>query len=43
MTLENTKLSYALGFGFQASNNEAKYKALFVKLRWAKLEIFSDS
>lgn len=49
MTLKNTKLSYALRFGFYASNNEAEYEALLVGLRWLKemraerLEIYNDS
>ena len=43
------KISYALKFGFQASNNEAEYEALIVGLKLAKdvgaekLEIYSDS
>ena len=42
------KISYALKFGFQASNNEAKYEALIAGLKLAKdvgaekIEIFSD-
>ena len=43
------KISYALKFGFQASNNEAEYKALIAGHKLAKdvgakkFEIFSDS
>ena len=43
------KISYALKFGFQASNNEAEYKALIASLKLAKdvraekIEIYSDS
>ena len=42
-------MEYALGFGFQASNNEAKYEAVIAELNLAhsmeadKLEICSDS
>ena len=45
----DVKVSYALKFGFDASNNEAEYKALIVGLRLPKdigvekLEIFPDS
>ena len=44
-----TKISYALKFGFSASNNEAEYEALIAGLKLAKdvgaerIEIFSDS
>ena len=43
------KISYALKFGFEASNNEVKYEALIARIRLAKdigaekLEVFSDS
>ena len=43
------KILYALKFGFEASNNEAKYEALIVGIRLAKdigaekLEVFFDS
>ena len=43
------RMHCALRFGFKASNNEAKYKALIARLKLAKemkvesLEIFSDS
>ena len=43
------KISYALKFGFAASNNEAEYEALIAGLKLAKdvgaekIEIFSDS
>ena len=43
------KISYALKFGFRASNNEAKYEALVAALKVArhvgteKIQIFSDS
>ena len=49
MTLKNIELSYALRFGFYASNNEVEYEALLVRLRWPKemraegLEIYNDS
>ena len=49
MTSKNTELSSTLQFGFQVSNNEAKYEALLVGLRWEKemelekLEMYSDS
>ena len=42
-------MHYALRFGFQASNNEAEYKALIAGLKLAKemrvesLEIYNDS
>ena len=42
-------MHYALRFGFQASNNKAKYEALIARLKLAKemkvesLEIYSDS
>ena len=44
-----TKVSYALKFGFEASNNEAEYEALVARLKLAKdigaekIEILSDS
>ena len=44
-----TKISYALKFGFAASNNKAGYEALIAGLKLAKdvgaewIEIFSDS
>ena len=44
-----TKISYALKFGFAASNNEVEYEALIADLKLAKdvgaerIEIFSDS
>ena len=44
-----TKISYALKFGFKVSNNEAKYEALVAGLKLAKdieverIEILSDS
>ena len=34
--LNETKISYALKFGFVASNNEAEYKALIAGLKLAK-------
>ena len=43
------KISYALKFGFEASNNEAKYEALIAGIQLTKdigvekLEVFSDS
>ena len=43
------KISYALKFGFTASNNKAEYEALIAGLKLAKdigaekIEIFSDS
>ena len=43
------KISYALKFGFDASNNEAEYEALVASLKLAKdigaekVEILSDS
>ena len=43
------KISYALKFGFEASNNEAEYEAFIAGIRLAKdirvekLEVFSDS
>ena len=43
------KISYALKFGFSASNNEAEYEALIASLKLAKdvrvekIEIFSYS
>lgn len=49
MTSKNIELSSTLRFGYQASNNEAKYEVLLAGLRWAKemgpekLEIYSDS
>ena len=45
----NTKVSYALKFGFDASNNEAEYEALAAGLKLAKdirakkIKILSDS
>ena len=42
-------MEYALIFGFQASNNEAEYEAIIVRLSLAhsmeadQLEIYSDS
>ena len=45
----NTKVSYALKFGFDASNNEAEYEALVAGLKLAKdigadnIEILSNS
>ena len=47
--LKGHKITYALKFGFKASNNEAEYEALLPGLRLAKelkaghLQIFSDS
>ena len=44
-----TKVSYALKFGFEVSNNEAEYEALVAGLKLAKdieverIEILSDS
>ena len=49
VTLEHTKISSALRFGFKASNNEAEYEALLAGLMLAKevgaekLESFSES
>ena len=46
---EGHKITCALRFGYKASNNEAKYKALLAGMRLAKelkaghLQIFSDS
>ena len=46
---EHTEISFALRFGFKASNNEVEYEVLLPSLRLAKemgaekLEIFSDS
>ena len=46
---EGHKITYALRFGFKASNNEAEYEALLAGLRLAKemkakyLQIFIDS
>ena len=43
------KISYALKFRFESSNNEAEYEALIAGIRLAKdieaekLEVFSDS
>ena len=47
--LNKDKISYALKFGFVASNNETEYEALIACLKLAKdvgaekIEIFSDS
>ena len=49
VTPEHTEISFALRFGFKASNNKAEYEALLAGLRLTKemgaekLEIFSDS
>ena len=49
MSHEGLRLEKSLRLGFQASNNEAEYKALIASLRAAQklgveeLEIFSDS
>ena len=48
-SLDRIDVDYALKFGFQASNNEAEYKAVIVGLNLAhsmeadQLEICSDS
>ena len=45
----DTKLSYALKFGFNTSNNEAEYEALIAGFKlirdigYEKLEIFSNT
>ena len=35
-SLDKQEYTYAIRFGFKASNNEAEYEALFAGLRFAK-------